>query len=217
MHVFQPNWSFRGQVEPNVNLWCLCLRMLNSHWERHWVNAELTLGWSGLHGNMLNTHCTSLKYSPFISGHHRCYKPRGLHLVLQLSVPFLINLLPPLHKCSKTAAHSAPTSKLLTLFRAKCSIYRINVFPSYWTPINCLLLLDYVFCITDKFLSCDPSLNFIHKLCDLSFAHFCKARWFLGTHMLCYGASQMMIVIKNPSFKAGDVKHRFDPRVRKIP
>ena len=149
--------------------------------------------------------CTSLKYSPFISVHHRCYKPLCLQLVLQLSVPFLINLLPPLHKCSKTAAHSAPTSKLLILFRAKCSIYRINVFPSYWTPVNCLLLLDYVFCITDKFLPCGPSLDFLHKLRDLSFAHFCKARWFLGTHMLCYRASQMVIVVKDPSVKAGDV------------
>ena len=204
-HVFQPNWSFTGQVEPNVNLWCLCLQMLNSHWKKHWVNAEPTLGWSGLK-EICKTHtCTSLKYSPFISVHNRCYKPRCLQLELQLSVPFLIHLLPPLHKCSKTAAHSAPTSKLLILFRAKCSIYRITVFPSYCTPVNCLLLLDYAFCITDKFLPCGPSLDFLHKLCDLSFAHFCKAQWFLGTHMLCYGASQMVIVVKDPSVKAGDV------------
>lgn len=92
--------------------------------------------------------CTSLKYPPNISVHHRCHRPRCLHLVLQLSVPFLINLLPPLHKCSKTAAHSAfpiSTSELLIFFRAKCSIYRINIFPSYWTRVNCLLLLNYVF------------------------------------------------------------------------
>ena len=36
--------------------------------------------------------------------------------------------------------------------------------------------------------------------------------------MLCYGASQMVIVVKDPSAKAGDVKNTgLIPGVRKIP
>lgn len=87
--------------------------------------------------------CTSLKCPPSVSVHHRCYASHHLHLVLQLSIPFPITLLPPLHKCSKTATHSMPmsTSKLPIFFKARCSIYWVFVFPTYLTHVNYLLFI----------------------------------------------------------------------------
>lgn len=106
----------------NLNLWCSCLLMLNSHSKKHRVKAETTLGWTGLPGNMQNAHL----HRPHTSTIHLnslqvWWATIHSHLELQLSAPSQRPPLLPPHDCLRAATLPKPisTSKLLICVKAE--------------------------------------------------------------------------------------------------